>query len=184
MAGPMKMKENKEVEGRYNISPEFRKFLEGHMEKGKTVDRFIGALNERTKRHAADMLKLNEQFSKTKSIETSSQLLEKYKTLTKGFSDDVERIVTEHTRSSFKDAAISFGTVTLVTAGVGAGIGMAAPLVMGGWTLAELGVMAAAGSAVTGSMGAAFGAISLKIMSPAEKKVLEMVSKEGITARI
>ena len=62
MAGPgfAQKKEEKIV---FDITPEFRKFLESHMRQGKKVDDFLNAINERAKTYGVDILKLDKSYN-------------------------------------------------------------------------------------------------------------------------
>lgn len=152
--GPMGFAQKEAEQTKFKIPLEFRSFLEKHMEKGKKVDEFLNAINERTKAYAAYTLKDG------KNEVTFAAYLK-----------DIDKIVQEYTKSTFSEYAKSFGLVTMVGAMSGAVLGA---------TMLQPAAMAIGGAALNGTAMLIAMALPSKRMTTGEVEVFQRIAKEGI----
>lgn len=87
---------------RYKIDPEFRKFLQEHMERGKTVDGFLGELDTRSKEYAAARLTLDRELKDAHGdYKKSKAAVEKIGKLNEQYNERLTNTVIEYTKMTF-----------------------------------------------------------------------------------
>ena len=97
-------------EPKFEVKPETRKFLGEHIKEGKTVDEFINAYNEQTKKMSSEMLGIIETIPKVNgNPQAASQLADIMDDFNRKTVPDLSRVIKEYMKESFYDYAIVAG---------------------------------------------------------------------------